>query len=132
VVQRILVVDDSPTIRLTVRRTIEGMFGRGVQITEAASAAQAISEFRTAPPDIVFLDMMLFDGSGNEVLRLMLSERPEAKVVLLTGLGKETKEVVDAISWGAFSHIQKPVRAENLRRVIAEIEQESGRAGRVR
>jgi ActR/RegA family two-component response regulator len=119
-------------VRLTVKRTIEGIYGKSTIITEAATAAQAVSEFRTSPPDIVFLDMMLADGSGNDVLRLMLAERPEAKVILLTGLAREHKDVVDAISWGAFSHIQKPVRAETLKKVLAEIEQESGRAGRVR
>lgn len=130
---RYLVVDDSPTVRLTLAAAIRHVRPFGSEVVEAADAQTALRAFRDASPDVVFLDMMLAGGDkGLDVLRTMLKERPDSKVVLVTGLAAEDPEVRNAIMEGAFAHLQKPTRSEAVRKVLNEVEEESGRYGRIR
>lgn len=130
---RYLVVDDSPTVRLTLAAAIKHVRPFGSEILEAADSKGALAAFTTNRPDVVFLDMMLASGEkGLDVLVGMLKARPEAKIVLVTGLPPEDPEVRKAIMAGAFAHLQKPTRSEAVRKVLNELEEESGRYGRIR
>ncbi|MBI2078921.1 MAG: response regulator [Euryarchaeota archaeon] len=103
------------------------------RILEARNAAIAISEFRTNNVDIVFLDMMLGpEMNGRELLQLMLNEKPEQHVILVTGLARDHPDVVGAVSLGAFAFVAKPIRKEAIQRVLSELDTEEGRAGRIR
>jgi two-component system chemotaxis response regulator CheY len=128
---KFLLIDDSPTIRLNVKASILKL-NKAALIVEAADVRQAVSEFRTERPDVVFLDMMLGKEKGNDVLSLMLKENPGARIVLLTGLPREHAEVVDAISNGAFGYLQKPVRGDAIRKILSEIDEEGGRSVRMK
>ncbi|MBI2077559.1 MAG: response regulator, partial [Euryarchaeota archaeon] len=111
---RFLLVDDSQTIRISLKNAIKQAGAPNPTFLEAPTAAQAISEFRTHDPDVVFLDMMLGIGwGGTDVLKVMLAERPEAKIILITSLGRDRPEVVQAISLGAFGHVQKPEKGRD-------------------
>lgn len=129
-----LVVDDSPTIRLTVAAALRAANeGVPIQVTEASNEKEAVDRFMGGSFDAVFLDMMLSGSkTAMDVLRAILAAKPEAKVVLTTGLDRENKDVVEAISLGAFGYLRKPVRAADVRTVLEEIAAESGRAGRIR
>lgn len=129
---RYLVVDDSPTIRLMIKMAIKQATG-SEDIAEADDAATAMAKFQAAKFDAVFLDMMLAGSDrGLDVLRAMLVERPEAKVILLTGLARDHPDVAKAISDGAFAYVEKPVRGEAVRKVLQTLDAESGRLGRIR
>lgn len=130
---RYLVVDDSPTVRLTLAAAIRHVRPFGTEVLEASDAKGALQRFTDGKPDVVFLDMMLAgNDKGLDVLRAMLKARPEAKVVLITGLPAEDPEVRKAIMEGAFAHLQKPIRGELVRKALNEVEEESGRFGRIR
>lgn len=129
---RFLVVDDSTPIRLMMKAAIEKAGGEAA-IEEAADAKTALERFRATPPDVVFLDMNLAGGPGGlDVMTEMLTERPEARIVIVTGLPRSDPRVIDAISNGAAAFIEKPVRTDDVRRVLTTISQESGRSGRIR
>ncbi|MHB8633970.1 MAG: response regulator [Thermoplasmatota archaeon] len=130
---RYLVVDDSPTVRLTLAAAIRHVRPFGSEVMEASDRDAALMTFRKVSPDVVFLDMMLASGQkGLDVLREMLQLRADAKVVLVTGLPPEDPEVRSAIMEGAFAHLQKPIRSDLVRKVLNDIEEESGRYGRIR
>lgn len=127
-------VDDSATIRMAIvgaLRTLQA--GGRVEIAEAATEREAIDRFMGGSFDLVFLDMML-GGSKNalDVLRAILAAKPDAKVIVTTGLDREHPDVVEAISMGAFGFVRKPVRVGDLRDVLEEVAAESGHAGRIR
>lgn len=127
-------VDDSATIRMAIvgaLRTLQA--GGRVEIVEAATEREAIDRFMGGSFDLVFLDMML-GGSKNalDVLRAILAAKPDAKVIVTTGLDREHPDVVEAISMGAFGFVRKPVRVGDLRDVLEEVAAESGHAGRIR
>lgn len=132
-VVKILVVDDSPTIRLSIGAAIRQARPVGATVYEAQDLKSAVDQFKRSKPDVVFLDMLLGENDkGLDVLRKMLSERPDARIVLLTGLPADDPEVRKAIMEGAFAHVQKPIRSESVRKVLNEVDEETGRFGRIR
>ena len=131
-VARFLLVDDSPTVRLTLAAAIKNAHRGATEVLEAADGEQALREFASKEPDAVFLDLMLPKMSGLDVLRRMLEAKPNAKVVIITGLPPSDPQVVQAIAAGAFGFIAKPARTDNVRRILNDIEAESGRFGRIR
>ncbi|HUR61023.1 MAG TPA: response regulator [Candidatus Thermoplasmatota archaeon] len=129
---RYLLVDDSPTVRLTLAAAIRNARKGVADIKEAGDAKGALVEFAAHRPDVVFLDMMLPGESGLKVLERMLQTNPSAKVVLVTGLASDHPDVVQAIAGGAFGYLQKPTRTDAVRRVLNDIETEAGRFSRIR
>lgn len=118
---------------MTLRSTIKSAVGPSAQVREAPDAAGAISEFRVDRPDVVFLDMMLAKGpSGKEILKTIFKEASDAKVIVSTGLPEDHPDVIDSISEGAFGYLPKPIRLDAVRRIFGEIDEESGRLGRIK
>lgn len=72
------------------------------------------------------------DMNGGELLELMLREKPEQRVILVTGLPRDHADVVAALSLGAFAFVAKPIRKDAIQRVLAEVDTEDGRTGRIR
>lgn len=127
-----LIVDDSPTIRLSLAAAIKRT-DPGAQVGEAADANEAMSIYTKRSFDIIFLDMMLGGGpNGLSLLRSMLAHRPDSIIVIVTGLAADHPDIVTAVSQGAFAHLQKPVRTEAVRALLSSIQQERGRQGRIR
>ena len=64
---------------------------KGLSVTAAYSAAEALELLKKAPPDVVVLDVMMehFD-SGFNVSRLIKEKHPTLPVILMTAIGEET------------------------------------------
>lgn len=120
-----LLVDDSATVRLVLRRALEAA-SPGCRVVEATTHEQAIAAFDADAPALTFLDMRLgpFEG-GTSTLKALLAADPGARVVLATGLAREDPEVVEAVSAGAFAYLRKPVRAEDIRATLELLAREA-------
>lgn len=128
-----LLVDDSPTVRLTLAAAIKQASRGVVEITEAADADSAMKAFKTKKPDAVFLDIMLEEKrDGLDLLKEMLAIDPKARVIFVTGLPATDPKVVKGIQQGAFSYLAKPARTEAIRKVLNDMDAESGRFSRIR
>lgn len=82
---RILVVDDNALQREVVADVLAS---EGYEVQVAGSGAEALAAARTAPPDVVVLDLMLPDTDGATVLAALRTEpalRP-FRVVVTTGV----------------------------------------------
>src|ERR1041384_1208016 len=105
-----LVVDDEAQVRefvSTVLRT------EGWNVTETASAEEAIDKLKQAPWSVVFCDVMLGGADGYSVLRRFKEELPDTKVVLMTGHGSGAG-ALDATAFGAYDYLLKPFGPEEL------------------
>src|ERR687898_298508 len=108
--QRVLVVDDDPTVSDVVRRYLERA---GIDVTLAADGPAALAAFAADRPDLVVLDLMLPGIDGLEVCRRMRADDPDVPVVMLTALGEEADRVI-GLELGADDYVTKPFSPREL------------------
>lgn len=135
---RILVVDDSATVRLHLRDILRNLLGSQCTIEEACDRPQAERALLGGAADFVFLDMMLpwrdkmerIGGAlqpsqplggreGLAVLDLILDGAPRTRVVIISGLPREDERIVEAISRGAAAYLRKPLTTPAVASVLA-------------
>lgn len=108
---RVLLVDDEETFRTSLARR---MRMHGYETCESASGEEAIRAIRADQEiDVVVLDRMMPEMSGEQVLREIKRFRPELLVIILTGHG----DMMSAVETGrldAYAYLQKPCDFEGL------------------
>ena len=108
---KILIVDDEPSVRFALAEALRSWNYDSVQAANLNKARQA---FHEEEPNIVLLDIDLPDGSGLDFLVEIKNEQPDAIVVMITG-NVDVKNTVAALRGGAHDFISKPVQLEELR-----------------
>jgi putative two-component system response regulator len=106
------VVDDEPPVRTLLRRFLETS---GYAVAEVGTGAAALERIRADPPDLVFLDLQLPDGSGHSVLEAIRAE-PATRllpVVMLTGLAT-SEQKKRAYELGVTDFLAKPFAPDEL------------------
>lgn len=109
----VLVVDDDERLRSLVAEYLES---RGFQVIAVPDGEQAIERMRTAPADLVVLDVMLPGKDGFEVCR-EVRKFSAAPIIMLTARGDETDRIV-GLEIGADDYLPKPF---NPRELLARI-----------
>jgi two-component system, NtrC family, nitrogen regulation response regulator GlnG len=111
---RLLIVDDEQSICWALGKLAEEM---GLAVAAAASAEQGLQSARTAPPDVVVLDVRLpgMDGlSAMQHFRTLLGSVP---IIVITAFGDLTTAVT-AVRNGAFDYLLKPFDLSTAERTI--------------
>jgi DNA-binding NtrC family response regulator len=111
---RVLVVDDDPGVRYTLREILES---EGVAVDEAASGAEALERLEQAFAPLVITDLRMPGLDGLELLRLLQQRAPAPRVVLITAHGSE-RTAVEAMKAGAWDYFRKPFEVEELLGVV--------------
>lgn len=104
---RVLIVDDSPTMRRLIRSILE-QDPRLVVVAEAGTASEARDAVNTSKPDVMTLDVEMPNMSGVEFLRRLMRHRPMPVVMVSTLTKKGSAVAVEALSLGAIECIEKP------------------------
>ena len=107
---RILVVDDEPEIRRSVRMILEY---EGYDVQEASSGPEALALVEREPPDLMFLDIKLGGIDGLETLQKIRQTNETLPVVIISGHGT-VSTAVEATKLGAFDFIEKPLASERV------------------
>ena len=119
-VPRILLADDSPTVRALARLELEEA---GYEVVEAADGPAALAAVRAERPDVVLLDIEMPGMDGYDVVTELKADASTADipVVFLTGrVGAD--DVVRALKLGGHDYLRKPPEpAELLARVSAAL-----------
>ena len=105
-----------------MRRNIKNMveqLGHTV-VGEAEDGNEAVYKYQECEPDVVTLDIVMPIVDGIEALKRLMNKDPEAKVVMVTSLGHKSK-VLKAIELGASHYVVKPIKVEDISRVLNEI-----------
>ncbi len=108
---RVLVVDDEPLVRRTLKRVLESV---KLTVTEAENGERALAALAAAPGqiDVVLLDLSMPGLTGAEVLRRVKALYPKLPVLVLSGdLGAQPPP-------GAAAALQKPVMLRELQAAI--------------
>ena len=120
---RVLLVDDREGVRHTLRDILETF---GCEILSASDGTTALELLATQDFDVIFLDLMLPDVSGIEILRKAReSGRVLGKVIVLTGL-PDAQSRAQARELGVFRYLTKtPIGVEEVRKAFAEATSDS-------
>jgi len=113
-VPTILVVDDEPSIRRTLREILEY---EDFAVDEAVDGKIALEKIRTQRYDLILLDVKMPRVDGMEVLQAVAAELPDLPVVMISGHGN-IETALEATRLGAFDFIEKP---PDLNRLLVTI-----------
>ncbi len=102
---RVLIIDDSPIIRLGLRSALEDYADIAI-VGEAGTAADGVAAVALHKPDVVLLDLHLPDKSGIQACRDLLKVRPQTQVLILTSNSNE-RNVQEAMMAGAHGYLLK-------------------------
>ena len=111
---RVLVVDDDPGVRYTLR---EILASEEIEVEEAADGLEALRCYEARPVPLVIADLRMPRMDGMELLRRLLARAPAPRVVLVTAHGSE-RQAVDAMKAGAWDYFRKPFENDELLAVV--------------
>ena len=110
--QRVLIVDDHPVIR----RTLRALFGnRGYLVFEAIDGAEAITRAQEVEPDLVVLDLVMPVMNGLDAARILKRLRPKTPLMMFTSFEGPVLDQ-EACAAGISAVVPKSASAELLLR----------------
>jgi two-component system KDP operon response regulator KdpE len=107
--ERILIVDDEPSILKFVRSNLQD---KGYAVISAANGEEALHLIEMELPDLIILDIMMPGMDGFEVCR-WLRQWSQTPIIMLSARGEE-KDKVKCLDLGADDYIVKPFGAKEL------------------
>jgi two-component system phosphate regulon response regulator PhoB len=110
--KKILVVEDEPDIRELLRYNLEGS---GFSVIEAGDGASALALAKREKPALIVLDLMLPEGDGLDVCRLLRADPVTAAtpIVMVTAKAAEVDRVL-GLELGADDYVTKPFSPREL------------------
>jgi DNA-binding NarL/FixJ family response regulator len=118
---RVVLVDDHALVRQGFRRILDDEAGIAV-VGEGGSGAEAVELARTQKPDVVVLDMSMPDMNGLHAARMILRERPQTRVLILSMYSDE-QYVRSALDAGVHGYILKSALETDLTRAVRAVSQ---------
>ena len=79
----VLIADDSASVRLSVRRLLQGRH-KELVVREAFDGIDAIRKAKTSQPDLILLDLAMPRLNGAEAAYVLKNDMPETPVILFT------------------------------------------------
>jgi DNA-binding NarL/FixJ family response regulator len=116
---RVLCVDD----HRIVRDGLELIISREPDMTVvafAATAQDAIAQYKAHRPDVTLMDLRLGASSGIEAIAAIRREQPDARVVVLT-MYEGGEDIHQALAAGAATYLLKDTLSDDLVRVVREV-----------
>ena len=114
---RVLVVDDSSTMRKIIVRSLNA-----VGVTETAEAGdgdEALSVFDDKSFDLVLTDWNMPRKSGLELVQALRAQGTSVPIIMVTTEAEKTR-VVEAVQAGVSDYLVKPFTADVLREKIVK------------
>lgn len=114
---RILIVDDEASIRLTFEMFL-AREGYG-PITTASTFDEALTAIQKKQFDLIISDIVLEEKKGTDLLNAIRKYGIECPVVMVTGF-PNLDTAADAVRYGAFDYISKPVNKATLLKFVRQ------------
>lgn len=114
----VVVVDDHVALRQGLEVLLER---RGCRVVgSAGSASEGEEAVRAHQPDVAVIDIRLADESGLTLVRRLLSDMPDLKIVVYTGI-EDAAILADALESGARGFVLKPGPLQELVDAIRDV-----------
>ena len=117
---KILVVDDEPSIRLLLRRTLER---GGYEVAEAEDGELAVRSQRANPADLVIVDIYMPEKEGLETILELRADARDLKIIAISGGGRagNLSPLQVAETFGASRTLIKPIEPEALLESVSAV-----------
>lgn len=114
----VLICDDSILIRKKIRSALEKC--KCKEIFEAVNGNLAVELVKAQKPDLVFMDIVMPEKDGIQALKEIMEFNPTAKVVMASSVGTND-HLKEALAYGAYDFIQKPISLEAITNLIEKV-----------
>lgn len=106
----VYIVDDDEVVLETIWDIVSDL---GFQAMKFSDPLKLIDAAKKTPPDVIVTDIKMPQMTGLELLREMHTRAPQIPVILVSGFVSK-QAVLDAIGFGAFGIVEKPIVHEVL------------------
>jgi two-component system nitrogen regulation response regulator NtrX len=113
----ILIVDDEKSICQSLGSILKD---EGYEVLTAASGEEALKIIKEEPPNLVILDIWLPGIDGIETLKMIKSQYPHIRVIMISGHGT-IETAVKATKLGAFDFFEKPLSMEKVILIVNHV-----------
>lgn len=122
--KRILVVDDEPSILLSLEFLMDQA---GYEVQTATDGDEALQSISEKLPDLIVLDVMMPKRDGFEVCQTIRAnpEWKKIKIIMLTAKGREIDQE-KGLALGADDYITKPFATQDLVNKVKAVLEGSG------
>jgi len=116
---RILIVDDSPTQLLSLKRVVEKL-GHSVIVAEDGAAGVEVAKREI--PELILMDVVMPNLNGFQATRSIAKDPKTSHipVILVTTKGQETDKIW-GMRQGAKAYVTKPIDEKELTQAIATL-----------
>jgi len=120
-VRRILIVEDSPTMRALVTVALEGL-STAVKITEAVSGFEALRVLHGERFDLIVTDINMPDINGLELVSFVKNSEPYRSIPLvIISTESSQRDRAKGLGLGAEAYLVKPFEPEALRQIVEDL-----------
>ena len=116
---RILIVDDSPSQLLGIKRIVEKL---GHETLSAEDGAAGVEVAKAEKPDLILMDVVMPNLNGFQATRTISKNADTAHIpiILVTTKDQETDKVW-GMRQGAKAYVTKPIKEEELAKTLQEL-----------
>lgn len=116
---RIVIADDHSIVREGLKRIVSSIEGMEV-IGEAGNGTEVMQRVRELAFDVLVLDLSMPGRSGMELIKLVRSEKPQLRILVLS-MHQELQYAVRAIKNGASGYLTKESAPDQLEQAIRKV-----------
>ncbi len=118
---RILIVEDSPTMRALLNSALEGL-EVPVKITEASSGFEALRCLPREPFDLIVTDINMPDINGLELVSFAKNNNAYRSIpLIIVSTERAERDRERGLELGADAYLVKPFEPQNLRDVVVDL-----------
>ena len=119
---KILIVDDDKIIRLGLKKIINRIFPQYEVIAGFQNGLVAFEYLKNNKIDLVITDIKMPIMTGSELIEKSVREMENAPIFVVLSGYDEFTYVRDTMKFGAFNYLLKPIKQDELKKVICEAE----------
>ncbi|MFC5407015.1 response regulator [Cohnella soli] len=112
-----IIVDDEKHVRDAIRMLVDWERFGIAKVSEASDGQQAIELIEQERPALIFMDMMMPNMSGSELLEWLSEHSPRSKTIVISG-HDDFKLVRHTLKHGGIDYLLKPIDADQLTETV--------------
>ena len=128
---RVMVVDDSAYMRMTITRYLSESPGIRV-VGSARDGQEALEIIERLAPDVITLDVEMPRLDGLSTLRRIMADYPRPVIMLSSLTTEGASETIQALTLGAVDFVSKPGNKANVSAVMEEVAEKIRRSVQAR